>query len=80
MECRADAPILAAMPQSLHSRGLAMADRRGLGIVGFVLGAVTAAVMLVAGAVVHAHLDGRLALDGPDQQVAALSLIAVAPR
>jgi hypothetical protein len=58
-----------------------MADRRGLGMVGFVLGAVTAMVMLVAGAVVHAHLDGRLAFDGSDQQqAAALSLIADAPR
>jgi hypothetical protein len=57
-----------------------MADRRGLGIVGFVLGAITAAVMLAAGAVVHAHLDGRLALDGSDQQVTAWSLAADAPR
>ena len=50
-----------------------MADSRGLGVVGAILGAITAVVMLVAGAVVQAHVGGRLALDGPDQQVAALS-------
>ena len=49
-----------------------MADSTGLRIVGFVLGAVTAAVMLVAGAVVSAHVDGRLTLDGAVYQMAAL--------
>ena len=50
-----------------------MADSRGLGVVGAILGAITAVVMLVAGAVVQAHVGGRLALDGADHQVAALS-------
>ena len=49
-----------------------MADSAGLRIVGFVLGAVTAAVMLVAGAVVSAHVDGQLTLDGAVYQMAAL--------
>ena len=49
-----------------------MADRKGLRVVGFVLGAVTAAVMLVAGAVVSAHVAGRLTLDGGVYQMAAL--------
>jgi hypothetical protein len=35
-----------------------MADRRSLGIVGFVFGGVTAAVMLIAVMVVKQHLDG----------------------
>jgi hypothetical protein len=50
-----------------------MADKRGLGVVGFFLGTITAGVMLVAGAVVHAHVDGRLTIDRADQQIAALS-------
>jgi hypothetical protein len=54
-------------------RGPDMADSKGLGVVGFILGAISAVVMLVAGAVVHAHVDGRLSLDGADHQIAALS-------
>ena len=50
-----------------------MADSRGLGIVGFILGAITAMVVLVAGTVVQAHVFGRLALDDAEQQMAALS-------
>jgi len=50
-----------------------MADSRGLKAVGLILGAITAMVMLVAGAVVQAHVGGRLALDDADQEVAALS-------
>jgi hypothetical protein len=41
-----------------------MADRSGLGLVGFILGGVTAAVMLVALTVVVQHVDGGLAVDG----------------
>ncbi len=49
-----------------------MADRAGLGFVGFIFGGVTAAVMLVAVTVVVGHVDGRLVLDAPAaQQVAA---------
>ena len=40
-----------------------MADRRSLGILGFVLGGVTAAVMLIAVIVVKQHVDGRVTLD-----------------
>ena len=40
-----------------------MADRAGLGFVGFIFGGVTAAVMLVAVTVVIGHVDGRLVLD-----------------
>src|SRR5262245_41790020 len=57
----------------LAGRGSAMADSRGLGIVGALLGAITAVVMLIAGAVVQGHVGGRLALDRADRQVAALS-------
>ena len=50
-----------------------MADRRSLGIVGFVFGSVTAAVMLIAVMVVKQHVDGRHTLDG-----AAMPVIAAA--
>lgn len=40
-----------------------MADRRSLGILGFVFGGVTAAVMLIAVIVVKQHVDGRVSLD-----------------
>ena len=48
-----------------------MADRRSLGLVGFVFGGVTAAVMLVAIMVVKHHVDGRLSLDGARMPVIA---------
>ena len=48
-----------------------MADRRSLGILGFVLGGVTAAVMLVAVMVVKNHVDGRLTLDARMPVIAA---------
>jgi hypothetical protein len=47
-----------------------MADSRSLWFLGFILGAITAAVVLLAGAVVHAHVDGRLSLDNAYEQVA----------
>jgi hypothetical protein len=50
-----------------------MADTKSLWILGFILGAITAAVVLLAGAVVHAHVDGRLSLDDAQQQVAVVS-------
>jgi hypothetical protein len=49
-----------------------MADTKSLWIVGFILGAITAVIMLVAGVVVQAHIDGRLHLDG-ERQIAATS-------
>jgi hypothetical protein len=48
-----------------------MADRRSLGILGFVLGSVTAAVMLIAVIVVKHHVDGRLTFDARMPVVAA---------
>ena len=50
-----------------------MADGKSLRIDGLVLGAFTVAVMLIAGAVVRAHVDGRLSLDEIDRPAAALS-------
>jgi hypothetical protein len=47
-----------------------MADTKSLWIAGLILGALTAAVVLLAGAVVHAHVDGRLSLDGVPRQIA----------
>ena len=54
-----------------------MADRRSLGIVGFVFGSVTAAVMLIAVVVVKHHVDGRLTVDGARQPVMAASTQSV---
>jgi hypothetical protein len=47
------------------------ADRAGLGILGFVFGGVTAAVMLVAATVVLGHVEGRFVLE-PAAQVVTL--------
>jgi len=49
-----------------------MADRRSLGIVGFVFGGVTAAVMLIAVMVVKQHVD-RMAQEDPRLSVIAAS-------
>ena len=54
-----------------------MADRRSLGILGFVFGGVTAAVMLIAIFVVKQHVDGRAALDDARLPVLAASAQAV---
>jgi hypothetical protein len=48
-----------------------MADRRSLGIVGFVFGSVTAAVMLIAVIVVKHHVDARLTFDADRMPVLA---------
>lgn len=48
-----------------------MADRAVLGFVGFILGGVTAAVMLVAVTVVIGHVDGRLVFEAQPAQLAA---------
>jgi hypothetical protein len=50
-----------------------MADRRSLGILGFVFGGVTAAVMLIAVFVVKQHVAGRAALDDARLPVLAAS-------
>ena len=50
-----------------------MADRRGLGIVGFCLGGVTAAVMLIAVMVVRNHVDGRMTMESARMPVIATS-------
>jgi hypothetical protein len=48
-----------------------MADRNGLGILGFIFGGVTAAVMLIATVVVQRHMDGRLALGDSVVEISA---------
>ena len=53
-----------------------MADRRSLGIVGFVFGGVTAAVMLIAVMVVKHSVDART-LDEPRLPVIAASAQSV---
>jgi len=47
-------------------------DRSGLGVLGFIFGGVTAAVMLVACTVVLGHIEGRLAIDDPPARLAAV--------
>jgi hypothetical protein len=42
-----------------------MADRAGLGVLGFIFGGITAVVMLMACTVVVSHIEGRLALEPP---------------
>ena len=54
-----------------------MADCRSLGILGFVLGGVTAAVMLIAVIVVKQHIDGRVTLDEARLPVMAASMQSV---
>jgi hypothetical protein len=54
-----------------------MADRRSLGIVGFIFGGVTAAVMLVAVMVVKHHVDARLTMDDARLPVMAAATQAV---
>jgi hypothetical protein len=51
---------------------LMSADRAGLGVLGFIFGGVTAAVMLVACTVVLGHIEGRYAIDTTPTQVAAI--------
>ena len=53
-----------------------MADRAGLGFVGFILGGITAAVMLVAVTLVIGHIDGSLAIDAAPTQMAANQITA----
>ena len=54
-----------------------MADCRSLGILGFVLGGVTAAVMLIAVIVVKQHVDGRTTFDQARLPMMAASAQAV---
>jgi hypothetical protein len=48
-----------------------VADRRSLGMLGFVLGGVTAAVTLIAVLVVKHHVDSRLTGDSRMPVIAA---------
>ena len=56
-----------------------MADRASLSIIGFMLGGVTAGIMIIGVFVVQAHLDGRLSLDDRHRGVIAASLPTVMP-
>jgi hypothetical protein len=48
-----------------------MADRAGLGFLGFIFGGVTAVVILVAVTVVIGHVEGRFVLDTALTRIAA---------
>jgi hypothetical protein len=64
-------PLRASYPQEDGFMGRAMADRAGLGFLGFILGGVTVAVMLVAATMVIGHIDGRFIIDTAPTQIAA---------
>lgn len=52
-----------------------MADRRSLGILGFMFGGVTAAVMLVAVMVVKNHVDNRMVQDAGLPKMASVQVV-----
>jgi len=52
-----------------------MADRRSLGILGFMFCGVTAAVMLIAAMVVKSHIDGRMTLDARKPVLASVQTV-----
>jgi len=54
-----------------------MADRNSLGIIGFILGGITAAVIGVGVIVVQGHLNGRLTLDNAPRPIVSASLPVV---
>jgi hypothetical protein len=54
-----------------------MADRKSLGIIGFILGGVTATVICIGVIVVQSHLNGRLTLDQGARPVVSASLPVV---
>ncbi|MFL5062501.1 MAG: hypothetical protein ACJ8DQ_20615 [Xanthobacteraceae bacterium] len=51
-----------------------MADRKSLGIIGFIVGGITATVIGVGVIVVQGHLNGRLTLDNGPRPVMSASL------
>jgi Na+/phosphate symporter len=55
-----------------------MTDKISLGFVGYVFGAVTAAVIVVAALVVTAHVNGRMAIDDGRASVISASISAPA--
>ena len=50
-----------------------MADRNGLGKLGYMFGGVTLAVVLMAFTVVVSHVEGRLAMEPAPAQVVTLA-------
>jgi hypothetical protein len=59
------------LPAGKLHQGQIMADRAGLGFLGFIFGGVTAIVMLVAATVVIGHAEGRLVLDDQPTSIAS---------
>ena len=58
---------------TLTTHGAAMVEGRSLRTVGFIFGAVTVATILIASALVQAHVDGRLSFDEASRQAVAQS-------
>jgi hypothetical protein len=53
-----------------------MADRRSLGIIGWIFGGLTAVVILVGFVVVKGHLDGGLTIERAQPPVVSASTVA----
>jgi hypothetical protein len=60
-----DQKVGGPMLEAAVTNGPAMADRRSLGIIGYILSGVAAVVMGVGTFVVQAHLTGQYVLDDP---------------
>ena len=54
-----------------------MADRKSLGIIGFIMGGLTAGIMTIGMVVVQGHLEGRFKLDDANRPVLSASLPTV---
>jgi len=54
-----------------------MADRKSLGIIGWIMGAVTLAVMTAGLIVVQGNLDGRFSLENASRPVVSAALPTV---
>jgi hypothetical protein len=52
-----------------------MADRKSLGIIGLIMGGVTATIVTIGVVVVNWHLDGQLTLDEVRPVVVSLTMV-----
>lgn len=57
-----------------EDKGTIMADRKSLGLIGFILSGVTAVVIGVGVFVVYGHMSGRYMLDDSVRPVVSASL------
>ena len=60
-------------PVSQYAGAIVMADRKSLGLVGCMLGGMTAVVIGVGILIVQGHLKGRYVFDGPAVSISVRS-------